>query len=89
MKQKDKCIIKWSKKERDYEVHYPDRNGRIIGKAVFGMINRWEDFMRKDWQGNPTDFKDFRTYLREGGYNPDTFKITIEPYPSESLETQE
>lgn len=62
-----RAIVKWSKKENDWVCHYPDRNGRIFGNNIFSMIKDWEKFMRED----------FREHLRKGGYDPDSFRVSV------------
>lgn len=77
---KQKVTVKWSKKENDWQSKYPEwenRNARIPGNAFFSMISYFEEKMRSNYKGEPTGFKDFRTYLSEGGFDPDTFTISV------------
>ena len=77
---KEKVTVKWSKKENDWITRYPEwknRNGRITGGAFFHMITQFEKWMSKDWEGKPTGFKSLRHYLSEGGFDPDTFTISV------------
>ena len=77
---KQKVTVKWSKKEKDWISKYPEwknRNARITGNAFFDMIRLFEEFMSKDWNGKPTGFIDFRKYLSDCGFDPDTFSITV------------
>ena len=73
----DKAEVVWSKKENDWVGKYPNRNGKIVTGSFFTMITEFEKFMSYNWKGERTDFKDFRTYLEEGGFDPDTFKISV------------
>lgn len=41
------------------------------------MIRKFEDFMSKDFEGKPTGFTNFRDYLSSGGFDPDTFTISV------------
>lgn len=77
MTKTEKTVIKWSKKEKDWIVIYPNRNGRIFGHNMFVMIEKFNEFKSKDWQGNPTGYIDFRQHLISGGFDPDTFTITV------------
>jgi hypothetical protein len=76
-KSKEKVVVKWSKKENDWLSKYPNRNGRITGNSFFTMIKQFEEFMSKDWQGKPTGFTSLRDYLSDGGFDPDTFTISV------------
>jgi hypothetical protein len=79
-KRKDRVTVKWSKTENDWQSKYPEwenRNARITGNAFFTMIQEWEKFMSKDWQGKPTGFKSLREYLEDGGFDPNTFTISV------------
>jgi len=76
----EKVTVKWSKKEQDWISKYPEmpnRNGRITGNAFFLMIQKFEEFMRTDWEGKSTGFTSFRTYLKDGGFDPDSFTISV------------
>lgn len=76
----EKVTVKWSKREKDWQSRYPEwenRNARILGNSFFNMIRVFEDSMSKDWQGKPTGFKSLRDYLSEGGFDPDTFTISV------------
>lgn len=72
-----KTTVKWSKKENDWVCKYPDRNGRLIGDALFTMIDKFEEFMKTDHTGGKTDFTNFRDYLTSAGYDPDSFNISV------------
>ena len=77
---KEKVTVKWSKKENDWLSKYPEwknRSVRIIGNSFFNMISKWEEFMSKDWEGKPTGFVSLRQYLSDGGFDPDTFTISV------------
>lgn len=77
---KEKVTVKWSKKEKDWISKYPEwenRNAKITGNAFFHMIQCWEDFMSKDWEGKPTGFTSLRNYLSNGGFDADTFTISV------------
>jgi hypothetical protein len=79
-KHRKKVTVKWSKKENDWISNYPDwenRNARITGNSFFTMIEKFEEFMSKDWQGKPTGFTNLRDYLSNGGFDPDTFTISV------------
>ncbi len=76
----EKVKVRWSKKENDWVSTYPEwknRNARITGNAFFDMIRKWEEFMSKDWQGKPTGFTTLRNYLDSGGFDADSFEITV------------
>lgn len=80
MAKKQKVTLKWSKKEKDWQSRYPEwenRNGRITGNAFFEMIRKFEQSMSKDWEGKPTGFVSLRKYLEDGGFDPDTFTISV------------
>lgn len=75
-----KVTVKWSKREKDWQSRYPEwenRNARITGNSFFIMIQKFEEFMSKDWQGKPTGFTNLRDYLSNGGFDPDTFTISV------------
>lgn len=77
---KNKVVLKWSKKRKDWEVNHPEwpsRNADIIGDALFEMIARFEKFMSTNWEGKPTGFTNLRDYLERGGFDPDTFTISV------------
>jgi len=77
---KEKVVVKWSKKEKDWISKWPEwpnRNARITGNCFFDMIRKFEEFMSKDWEGKPTDFKNLREHLSDGGFDPDTFTISV------------
>lgn len=79
-KHKPRALVKWSKKENDWEAHYPEwpnRNARITASSFFTMIKKFEEFMGKDWEGKPTGFTSLRQYLEDGGFDPDTFTISV------------
>ena len=75
-----KVTVKWSKKEKDWISKYPEwenRSAIITGNAFLEMIRRFEEFMSKDWKGNPTEFTSLRNYLSNSGFDPDTFTISV------------
>ncbi len=76
-KYRKKVTVKWSKRENDWISNYPSRNARITGNSFFDMIQKFEEFMSKDWQGKPTEFTNLRDYLSNGGFDPDTFTISV------------
>lgn len=78
---KTPLIVKWWKKEQDWAAFYQNRNSRILGRVFCQMISDFEERMKIDWQGNPTDFKDFRQYLINAGFDPDSLRITIKELP--------
>lgn len=76
----NKVIVKWSKKKNDWVSKYPEwenRNARITGNSFFGMIQAWEQSMSKDWEGKPTGFTTLRDYLDKGGFDANTFTISV------------
>ena len=76
----EKVTVKWSKKEKDWMSRYPEwenRNARIMGNAFFDMIKQFENSMSKNWEGKPTGFTNLRDYLSDGGFDPDTFTISV------------
>jgi len=77
---KEKVTVKWSKKEKDWVSKYPEwenRNGRITGNSFFNMIRLFDESISKDWEGNPGEYKSLRDYLETGGFDPDTFTISV------------
>jgi len=77
----EKVTVKWSKREQDWISRYPEwnnRNARIVGNSFFGLIQEWEKFMSKDWEGKPTGFTTLRNYLDEAGFDADTFTISVQ-----------
>jgi hypothetical protein len=67
---KEKVTVKWSNKEKDWVSKFPEwenRNGKITGNAFFTMIQEFEKFIGKDLRG----------YLSSGGFDPDTFTISV------------
>lgn len=76
-------IIRWSKKERDWIVDYPDRNGKIVGAAFFNMFSlfmAWKE--KKDTTYILPDLSNkFSAYLKEAGYDPESMRITIKKLP--------
>lgn len=76
----ERVVVKWSKKENDWISKYPEwpnRNARITGNAFFTMIQEFEKFMRSNWEGKPTGFISLRQYLKDGGFDPDSFTIFV------------
>jgi len=76
-----KVTLRWSKKENDWICEWPEwenRSAKAIAGGFFDMIQKFEEFMSKDFEGRPTGFVTFREYLLSGGFDPDTFKITVE-----------
>ena len=79
-KSREKVVVKWSKKEKDWQSRYPEwpnRNARITGNMFFNMIRVLEEHMSKNWEGKPTEFISLRDYLEKGGFDPDTFTISV------------
>lgn len=80
MSSKEKVTVKWSKKEKDWVSKYPEwknRNARIVGNSLFNMIRLFDENISKNWEGKPTEYKSLRDYLEKGGFDPDTFTITV------------
>ena len=76
----EKVIVKWSKKDNDWLSKYPEwenRKGKIMGIAFFNMIRKFEDFLKRDFEGKPTGFVNLRDYLSKGGFDPDSFTISV------------
>lgn len=93
---RERVIVKWSKKENDWISKYPEwknRNAKIAGNAFFTMIDQFEKLMRTNWEGKPTGFVNLRQYLIDGGFDPDTFVISVkaqtqpETHPQQQLES--
>ncbi|MDB5032228.1 hypothetical protein [Mucilaginibacter sp.] len=83
-KRKQRVTVKWSKKENDWQSRFPEwenRNAKILGNAFFTMISEYEAFRKNNWLGEPTGFKDLRTYLDEAGFDPDSFTISVYAKP--------
>ena len=76
MRSKEKVTLKWSKKENDWISKYPkgenNSNGKVVGYSFFHMIRLFDD-----WIGEEGKYKDIRDYLDKGGFDPDTFSITV------------
>lgn len=67
---KEKVTVKWSKKEESWISRYPEwqnRNAKILGNNFFGMIEEFEKYKGKS----------LREFLEEGGFDPDTFTISV------------
>ena len=80
VRSKEKVTVKWSKKEKCWISKYPEwknRNGRITGNSFFNMIRLFDESISKDWEGNPTQYDSLRDYLDKGGFDPDTFTISV------------
>ena len=80
MRSKEKITLKWSKKERDWISHWPEwenGNARAVSHCFFNMIRKYEEFMSYNWEGKRTEFKSLRDHLIEGGFDPDTFTISV------------
>jgi hypothetical protein len=84
-----KIILKWSKKEHDWEFHYPDNAGRSIRGVFFSMLRVEENI---SWiknelvNGVPTPKKNPQTLkemLTERGYDYKTLKITCKKIKSD------
>lgn len=71
--------LRWSKKEQDWLINYESHSGKCVGGAFFGLIQEFEKFMSKSWDGQPTGFTTFRQYLIDGGFDPDSFTISVNP----------
>lgn len=72
--------MKWSKKEKCWISKYPEwenRNGRITGNSFFNMITMFDESISKNLEGNPTQYDSLRDYLDKGGFDPDTFTISV------------
>lgn len=83
-KRKERVTVKWSKKENDWQSRFPEwpnRNAKITGNAFFSMIQKFEELKRTNFAGEPTGFKSLREYLKEGGFDPDTFTISVYALP--------
>lgn len=72
-----KVKLKWDKKENDWVGDYPTRNGKILLNSLFSMIRDFEKTMQTNLKGEPTDFTTFRDYLEKGGFDPDSFTISV------------
>lgn len=73
---KNEIKLKWSKKEEDWEVNYPE-GGKNLGTSLFHMIRKFEFFMSYDFEGQRTNFKSLRSFIEENGFDPNSFTITI------------
>ena len=65
-----KVVLKWSKKQNEFIAKYPamqNRNGSIVAKAFLYMMTDFEKSIKND----------LRTYLTEGGFDADSFTITV------------
>ena len=75
MKQsKEKVTLKYSKKEQDFITKYPEyknRNGRITGNFLLGLLELAEETVIS--RGNES----LRDYFDKGGFDIETFKISI------------
>lgn len=91
---KNKIVLKWSKKENDWEFHYPDRAGNTLTGLFFEMLKIEENipFIRDEFKDgqlmkriNPIDLK---TMLTERGYDYKTLRITCEKIKPKKDEAQ-
>ena len=73
----EKVVLKWSKKNKDWVCDYPNNNGRTIGGDLFMMIRKYNDYVSKDDNGNPTNHPQLRQHLEALGYDADTFTISV------------
>ena len=67
---KFKVTLKWSKRERDWIVNWPEwknGNARILGNNFFTMIQEFEK-----WKG-----EDLRKVISDAGFDPDSFTISV------------
>ncbi len=74
MKAKEKVTAKWSKKENDWLIRWPEyknRNGKITANFISGMIEYANNYVKQ------LGCKDLRDYFESGGFDPDTFEIKI------------
>jgi len=75
MKKISKVTARWSKKENDWVFKYPEmgnRNGRITAHFLNGMIARADSYCKESLKT-----KGLRDYFISGGFDPDTFTISI------------
>ena len=78
--ERQKVYVKWNKKEKDWYSHFPEwenRNARIVGNCFFLMIQKYEEFMKRDYAGRDTDFISLRDHLESAGFDPDSFTISV------------
>ncbi len=86
---KEKVTVKWSKTEKDWISKYPEwenRNARITGNAFFGMIQDFDKYISKNSENNPSGYKNLRDYLSKGGFDPDTFTISVNAKNKDELD---
>lgn len=72
---KEKVTAKWSKREKDWLYRYPEyknRNGRKTAHFFDTIIK-----MANDYAVEKLGYKNLRDYFESGGFDPDTFTISI------------
>lgn len=70
-----KVTLKWSEKQQDFIVRYPEmpnRNGRITGSFFCHITEMAEDYAKK------IGYESLKDYFSKGGFDINTFRITIE-----------
>ena len=75
---KQKITIKWNKKSGEWTATYPesqDRSWRIASGALLNMLADEDKFLStvKDWA-----YPNLYQYLIAWGFDPATFRITVE-----------
>ncbi len=75
---KQQVKLRWSKKERDWWCSYPDTAGKTLSHILFDMLRT--KGRRVDWE------KDLWALLEERGYDPTTFRITVDKLPPCAVE---
>lgn len=74
-RRKEKVTAKWNKKEKDWFYRYPEyknRNGRITAHFFDEIIRMADEYCQKHLNKNG-----IRDYFKSGGFDPDTFTISI------------
>ena len=80
MRSKEKITIKWSRKGKCWIAKFPEwgnRNASILSKNLLSMINLYEEDMKKLFKNDPERFKSLYDYISEGGFDPETFSISV------------
>lgn len=84
---KEKVTAKWNKKEKDWFYRYPEyknRNGRITAHFLDTIIHLAEEYAIKELK-----CKSLRDYFEGGGFDPDTFTISINAKIGQTLNLRE
>ncbi len=79
----EKIKLSWSKKEDDWQFHYPDRMGNRLTGLFFEMLKIEENirFLQPNILDPDRKPPTLKQMLTESGYDYKTLKITCEKFP--------